>query len=158
MRTAPPRSESNELESSEPARVDVVARATEPTRPIQLSTNEPGPHVVRGDATRLRQALDNLLTNIREHTPDRTPARIKIERTGGQITISVTDQGPGMSPEDAGHAFERFYQAAGDNAQRGTGLGLAITAAITEAHQGRIDLDTRLGHGATFTIHLPAAD
>ncbi|MGI9659107.1 MAG: sensor histidine kinase, partial [Gaiellaceae bacterium] len=135
-----------------------AARAVEPTRPIKLDVMGNGGIHIRGDAARLRQAIDNLLANVRAHTAPEAGASVRVGAADGQVTIEVADEGPGMSDEDARHAFERFYQAAGSSARSGTGLGLAITAAIVEAHHGRIGLSTDLGVGTTFTITLRVAD
>jgi two-component system OmpR family sensor kinase len=75
------------------------------------------------------------------------------------VTVVVADAGPGMTDEEAAHAFDRFWQAGGDTsaAGRGAGLGLSIVADIVAAHGGEIRLDTAAGEGATFTISLPRA-
>lgn len=72
----------------------------------------------------------------------------------------MADDGPGMTVEEAAHAFDRFWQAGGDTGagSRGTGLGLAIVSEIVAAHRGTIRLDTAPGLGATFTITLPAVE
>jgi two-component system OmpR family sensor kinase len=72
----------------------------------------------------------------------------------------VADDGPGMTAEEASHAFDRFWQAGGDTGDggRGTGLGLAIVSEIVAAHGGTIRLDTEPGAGARFTITLPAVE
>ncbi len=75
------------------------------------------------------------------------------------VVLEVTDQGPGMLPEQAEHVFERFYR--GDQARTrksgGTGLGLAIVAALVAAHGGSVGLKTAPGKGATFRVTLPLA-
>ena len=75
------------------------------------------------------------------------------------VVLEVADRGPGMSPEQAEHVFERFYR--GDQARTrkagGTGLGLAIVAALVAAHGGTVTLNTAPGQGATFQITLPLA-
>ena len=78
----------------------------------------------------------------------------------GWAVLSVSDQGPGLAPQDAQRVFERFYRA--DSARTrsrrgGTGLGLSIVAALTAAHGGTAELDTAPGSGATFRIRLPLA-
>jgi two-component system OmpR family sensor kinase len=75
-------------------------------------------------------------------------------------TLTVADDGPGMRPDDAAHAFERFWQAepTACHPRRGTGLGLAIVAELVAAHGGTITLDTSPGAGTSFTITLPTAD
>jgi two-component system OmpR family sensor kinase len=73
--------------------------------------------------------------------------------------LEVADEGPGLTPEQASRAFERFYRAEGSRARThgGTGLGLAIVAAIAEAHGGKVTLDTAPGQGARFRVELPLA-
>ena len=135
-----------------------AAGAVEPDRPIRVDVGE-GPVEVLGDAHRLRQVIDNLLANIREHTPAGTPASVHVGATETAVTVVVADEGPGMTEDEAAHAFDRFWQAGGDTtaAGRGAGLGLSIVADIVTAHGGDIRLDTAAGGGATFTISLPAA-
>jgi two-component system OmpR family sensor kinase len=134
-----------------------AAGAVEPDRPIRVDVGE-GPVEVLGDANRLRQVVDNLLANIREHTPAGTPASVRVGATEKSATVVVTDEGPGMTEEEAAHAFDRFWQAGADasSAGRGTGLGLSIVADIVAAHGGEIRLDTEPGRGAAFTVTLPA--
>jgi two-component system OmpR family sensor kinase len=141
--------------------LDTVASAgaVEPDRPIRVELGE-GPAEVQGDPNRLRQVLDNLLANVREHTPPGTPASVRLVATDADVALVVADEGPGMTADDASHAFDRFWQAEADasSARRGTGLGLSIVAEIVAAHRGEIRLDTAPGQGATFTITLPRAD
>jgi two-component system OmpR family sensor kinase len=134
-----------------------AAGAVEPDRPIRVDVGD-GPVEVEGDAHRLRQVIDNLLANIREHTPAGTPASVQVGATDATVSVIVADEGPGMTPEEAAHAFDRFWQAGADaaTAGRGTGLGLSIVSDIVAAHGGEIRLDTEPGRGAAFTITLPA--
>ena len=135
-----------------------AAGAVEPDRPIRVAVGE-GPVEVVGDAHRLRQVIDNLLVNIREHTPAGTRASVRIVATDDAVTLVVADEGPGMTDEEAARAFDRFWRAGGDtsSAGRGAGLGLSIVADIVAAHDGEIRLETAAGAGATFTIALPPA-
>jgi len=141
-----------------------AAEAVGPDWPITL---EADPSVeVLGDPVRLRQVLDNLLGNVRAHTPAGTQVTVRVSRAGGsgdgppgRGVLEVADEGPGLSPEDAARVFERFYRTDVSRSRRsgGTGLGLAIVAAIVEAHGGDVSLRTSPGHGARFTIELPLA-
>lgn len=72
--------------------------------------------------------------------------------------VTVTDDGPGMDPDQAAHAFERFYRADPSRSRLhgGTGLGLSIVQAIVGAHGGRVEATSTPGEGTTFTVHLPA--
>ncbi|WP_053755095.1 sensor histidine kinase [Streptomyces sp. MMG1533] len=134
-----------------------------------------------GDPHRLRQIVENLLSNARTHTPAGTRVHVRVgttevgPRTGGVdrpgrtsaspplperlpiSVIEVADEGPGLAPVDAEHVFERFYRAdpARSRAQGGSGLGLSIAAAIAEGHAGRLELDTGPGEGCTFRLVLP---
>ena len=116
-----------------------------------------GPVELMGDRDRLRQVLDNLLDNVRVHTPSGTPVRVTVESNHREVVLSVADAGPGLSSEVAGRMFERFYR--GDPARsRGTGgagLGLSIVSAIVEAHGGTVSAANADGGGAAFEVRLP---
>ena len=132
-----------------------AARAMEPARPLTLDST---PVTVTGDAERLRQVVDNLLANVRAHTPADAAAIVRVRREGGDAVLEVEDRGPGLDAERAAHAFERFYR--GDPSRSrdlgGSGLGLAIVAAIVQAHGGSVQLESRPGAGTTFRVTLPS--
>ena len=143
------------------------AQVVEPDRIITLDVD--GPVQVIGDAVRLRQVLDNLLVNIRTHTPPGTPATVGVhldaagDATSGtnghgpRAVLVVKDEGPGMTEEQAARAFERFYRVDPSRARTsgGVGLGLSIVSAIVGAHEGTVTVDSTPGEGATFTVTLP---
>jgi two-component system, OmpR family, sensor kinase len=132
------------------------ARAVDPDRPVELTA--PPEVVVPGDAVRLRQVLDNLLANVRRHTPPGTPATVDVSLTGGHATIDVTDQGPGVPAEHRERVFERFYRTDGTRSREGggAGLGLSIVAAVVTAHDGTVTVTSPPGGGAMFRVRLPA--
>jgi two-component system, OmpR family, sensor kinase len=134
-----------------------MAQALEPNRPIALETEDA---VVIGDRERLRQIVDNLLANVRTHTPAATPVSVAVRRDNSAARISVTDAGPGLDPNQLAHVFERFYRADASRARAsgGVGLGLSIVAAVAQAHGGTVTASSEPGAGATFTIALPLAD
>jgi two-component system OmpR family sensor kinase len=131
-----------------------AARVVEPGRPIELSAE---PATVTGDAARLRQVLDNLLSNARAYTPAGTPVSVGLHRVDGKVELSVADHGPGLADDQAARVFERFYRADSSRtrASGGTGLGLSIVAAVTEAHGGTAEARQTPGGGATFVVTLP---
>jgi two-component system OmpR family sensor kinase len=104
--------------------------------------------------------FDNLLSNVRAHTPPGTTAVIEIAQVGTEAVCRCTDDGPGISEEDAGRIFERFYRAdpSRSRASGGAGLGLSIVAAIVAAHQGTVAAAPAPGGGVVFTIRLPLLD
>jgi two-component system OmpR family sensor kinase len=132
-----------------------ASHAVEPGRPQTLEAN--GVVTVTGDAERLRQVIDNLLANVRAHTPAAAAAIVRVRRDGTNAVLEVEDDGPGLGAEQAAHVFERFYR--GDPSRSrdhgGAGLGLAIVAAIVEAHDGTVAVDTEPGAGTTFRVTLP---
>jgi two-component system OmpR family sensor kinase len=134
-----------------------TAQTVDPDRPIELSAEREV--VVTGDRDRLRQIVDNLLANVRAHTPAGTPASVSVTRRNGTAEIAVTDSGPGLDEEHLEHVFERFYRADPSRARAsgGIGLGLAIVAAVAEAHGGTVSASSRPGQGTTFSISLPLA-
>jgi two-component system, OmpR family, sensor kinase len=134
------------------------ARVVEPGRTIEVASVPNA--MVTGDRARLRQVVDNLLANVREHTGPTTRVTIRLEAYRRDVVLVVADEGPGMTEADATRAFDRFWQAAAtdDHPRRGTGLGLAIVADLVAAHGGEVGLDTGPGAGTRVTIRLPAAD
>jgi signal transduction histidine kinase len=116
---------------------------------------------VNADAERLRQIIDNLIGNAIQHTPAGTPAAVSVRgEPAGSGLLTVADQGPGMTREQASHVFERFYRTddARTRARGGAGLGLAIAASLATAHGGELTVDTEPGHGAAFHLRLPQAE
>jgi two-component system OmpR family sensor kinase len=134
-----------------------AAHAVDPGRPLGSALDEA---VVVGDRDRLRQVVDNLLANVRAHTPPATPAHVSVSRNGRSAILEVTDEGPGLAEEQAEHVFERFYRTDSSRARAsgGVGLGLSIVAAVAEAHGGRASVESEVGTGTTFRIELPLAD
>jgi two-component system OmpR family sensor kinase len=159
------------------------AKAREPDRPVTLVPGDDAVHVL-GDEHKLRQVVTNLVTNALAHTPAGTPVRLTVgphapstldEPPVAQAGVNelrhtalgileVHDDGPGIAADQAVHVFDRFHSADPGRTdphrirnRGGTGLGLAITAAILEAHNGRIELRTVPQHGTTFRVLLPLA-
>ena len=118
------------------------------------------PVEVNADPLQLRQVLDNLLANIRSHTPEGTKTIVRVEKIDGSAQIVVTDNGPGMDPGDAERIFERFYRADPARARThgGTGLGLSIVSAIVGAHGGTVSASSAPGQGLSVTLRLPASE
>ena len=112
--------------------------------------------VLAADPGRLRQILYNLLSNAIKYTGDGGSIRVTGWRLGAEVRIAVQDSGVGIAADDQVRAFEEFRQV-GDASQHqsGTGLGLALTRRLVEAHGGRIELESDLGVGSTFTVVLP---
>ena len=132
-----------------------LERTLEPGRPLESALE---PLVVAGDRDRLRQVIDNLLSNVRSHTPPDSALAVRLARDNGWALLSVEDSGPGMDEGQLSHVFERFYRADPSRARSsgGAGLGLAIVAAVVEAHGGRVDAKSEPGQGTTFHVRLPA--
>ena len=130
------------------------ARAVEPEREITLAAE---PLAVLGDHDRLRQIVDNLLANVRAHTPAASPVHVTVARDNGNATIEVADSGPGLSDDDRDRVFERFYRADDSRSRStgGVGLGLSIVAAVAAAHGGTVDAQSGPDGGAVFRITLP---
>jgi two-component system OmpR family sensor kinase len=133
-----------------------AARVLEPGRPITIDIERAA---VVGDRDRLRQVVDNLLANVRAHTPADTKTTISVHRVDGNAVLEVRDEGPGLPADVVERVFERFYRADPSRARAsgGAGLGLAIVAAVAEAHGGHADVEARDGTGSTFRIALPLA-
>lgn len=111
-----------------------------------------------GDSLKVYQAVLNLVVNAAIHTPAGTPITISASSDSENMNIKVRDLGPGLTPEQQSKVFERFYRVDQSRTRSGTegsGLGLSIVQAIMEAHHGRVEVESELGRGTTFTLTFP---
>jgi two-component system OmpR family sensor kinase len=132
-----------------------AARIVDPRHAITIDVPT-DPVLVMGDGHRLRQAIDNLLTNVRVHGGPDATATVRIERRGGDAVVSVLDDGPGVDAADVDRLADRFFRShpARQQGRPGTGLGLSIVSAVVAGHDGSIEL-TSNGDGFTATLRLP---
>ncbi len=129
------------------------ARTVDPGRPIELWAPEEVP--VSGDDVRLHQLVHNLVDNALAHTPAGTPVQVGVTVQGHEAMLQVRDRGPGMTPEQAQHVFDRFYRGDTDRLDGGSGLGLFIVATLARTFGGSARVDTVVGEGSNFTVVLP---
>jgi signal transduction histidine kinase len=120
---------------------------------------EPDLPLVECEPDRIRQILVNLVTNAHEYSPENASIQVSARVADAAVQIDVTDNGPGIPPEQVEHIFERFVRGDAGITQRvgGTGLGLAISKSLVELHGGTITVDSEVGRGSTFTVRLPVA-
>jgi signal transduction histidine kinase len=111
------------------------------------------------DRDRLTQVMGNLLSNALHYVPRGGHIGVEIRREDDEVVVSVIDDGPGVSPEDLPHVFERFWRAdpARQRATGGSGLGLSIARYVVEAHGGRIWAEPTPGGGLAVRFSLPVA-
>ncbi|MGW7297576.1 sensor histidine kinase [Streptomyces sp. NPDC054829] len=132
-------------------------RASHPDHPLTVL---PGPATLtaRVDPQRIRQVLDNLLTNASVHTPPGTEVSVAVSAAEGTARIRIADAGPGIPAADRERVFDRFYRVdkARSRDRGGSGLGLAVAASLVRAHGGGIDLASEPG-ATVFTVSLPTA-
>lgn len=109
------------------------------------------------DEGRIEQVIINFINNAIRYAPESKLIYIGYEKSGSKIKISVTDQGPGISPEKLPYLFERYYQVKNNKSgDAGLGLGLYICSEIIKKHNGEIGVESALGKGSTFWFTLPA--
>ncbi len=141
---------------------DLIQRAVERFRQqtnkhrllLELPVNFP---VIQGDETRLRQVLDNLISNAIKYSPDGGDIQVGGKVGAHDITIYVRDHGVGLNEQDRQRVFDRFFRVDGTLSRKtqGTGLGLYLSRAIIEAHKGFIGVESKPGQGSTFYFTLP---
>ena len=135
----------------------VSARAAGPDHPISITKPDEDFYIL-GDPDRIHQVVANLLANARTHTEPGTQIRVSVSHATEGATVSVADDGPGLSGEDQERIFERFFRADPSRArshEEGSGLGLSIVDAVMRAHGGKVSVSSSLGEGATFTLFFP---
>ena len=114
--------------------------------------------VIEADRTHLANVFHNLIDNAIKYSPEAPRITVRSEDLrSGNIRVSVTDEGVGMSREDQGQIFEKFYRVHTGNRHdvKGFGLGLSYVKAVVEAHGGQVSVDSALGRGSTFAVELP---
>ncbi|CAN5472861.1 hypothetical protein BH10BDE1_BH10BDE1_26030 [soil metagenome] len=113
---------------------------------------------IKFDVDLIRQVLSNLVENAIKYSPEKTSILVSSEERDGWIVVQVADQGPGIPDDELPHIFMKFYRSrnAKGSAIKGSGLGLYLAKYFVELHKGRIQVDSTLGQGSTFTVELPA--
>lgn len=127
-------------------------------RDLRVVLDVPHPDValvVQGEVVRLERVLDNLVGNAAKFSPDGRTVTVRLERDGADAVIRVIDEGPGIDPGRHEAVFALFHREEGTAHVPGVGLGLAIVRQLVDLHGGSVDLDSALGHGATFVVRLP---
>ena len=134
-----------------------VAQTRTASRQHTIRRRAPGkPLIGTWDPDRLSQILQNLLSNAVKYSPDASEIQVVVERSASEASVSIRDQGLGISPEALPRLFDRFYRGHAAGGQvGGLGLGLAIVKGLVEAHGGQISVESAPGQGSTFRFTLP---
>lgn len=134
---------------------EVVAdgSTTDPHRTIAVKI--PGSVVVQGDPSGLRRVVTNLVNNALRYTPHDAAVEVRLSVKGDVVMLEVEDSGPGMTHEEASHAFDRFWRADASRSRSGTGLGLPIVRSIVVAHAGGVILQSDSVAGTRVMVTLP---
>ena len=126
---------------------------------VTVEANIPdGLPLISADSEALGSAVHNLLDNAVKYSPDKNTVWLDAEAEAGEVWIIVRDKGIGISESDCKHIFDRFYRADGEISKqiKGAGLGLSLVHYIVTAHGGRIECESQVGEGSTFSIRIPA--
>jgi signal transduction histidine kinase len=124
-------------------------------KPVSVTFAD-GPDVtISGAPDRLRQVFANLLDNAIKYTPAGGHVAAAVSREGDEAIVRIEDTGVGIAPTDLPRIWERLYRADRSRSERGLGLGLSLVKAYVEAHGGRIEATSELGHGSVFVVRLP---
>jgi signal transduction histidine kinase len=115
---------------------------------------------ISGDGDRLAQLFDNLISNAIHYTPEGGRVEARLHSVNGHVLIEIEDSGIGIPAAEQEFLFDRFFRASTANAAAlpGVGLGLTISKAITEAHRGKLGVESEQGVGTTFRVELPLGD
>jgi len=138
---------------------DEALRADQHHLTVRTAASDDDDVWVAGDPGELLQLVANLVNNAMKYSHDGGPVDLALRRDGDRVVFTCTDRGLGMSGADREQLFGEFFRSPDPEARErpGSGLGLAIVARIVARHEGRIEVESTLGHGSTFTVTLPAA-
>jgi len=154
----PPRERVSTTDLARAAIAGSVAEARD--RDVEVETAFPAEDLfVLGDEDALRRGVANLVANAIKHGGEENAVKVSVEGLSGEVSISVSDRGPGIPSSEVPHLFEAFYRGrrARERQVRGSGLGLSLVQQIAREHGGRVEVDTRPGAGSRFSIILPMA-
>ena len=135
-----------------------IASGMAANKEITLNAKDPPKGtVILGDDSKIKQIVVNLLSNAVKFTPEGGKVCLKASTVGDELCISVTDTGIGIDPQYHKQIFDQFDQGPPEVARKyeGSGLGLPLAKEQVELHGGRLRLESALGQGSTFTVHLP---
>jgi signal transduction histidine kinase len=136
--------------------VELYAEVAE-AKPVTLSVDATVAAPVLADATRLRQAIANLVDNAVKYTPAGGRATVRVAVEGNDAVVTVIDTGPGVPAAEQARVWERLYRGDASRSQRGLGLGLSLVRVIVEAHGGKATVRNGAEGGAVFEVRLPVA-
>ena len=133
----------------------LAPKAEEKKQKLDLSV-DPSAGVVIGDARRLRESIEHVLRNAVSYTPERGKIRVSAQGDEEAVTLTIADNGPGISDEEQGQVFQRFHRIGGTmRGDAAFGLGLPLTRQFVEAHGGKVELKSANGKGTTVTMIVP---
>jgi signal transduction histidine kinase len=114
--------------------------------------------LIHADPIRIERIINNILDNAAKYSPKGTDIKISVQQKDGCLLIAVSDQGPGLSPENQARLFEPFQRLPSSENIKGFGLGLIVCKRLVETHGGRIWVESEPGRGSTFFFTLPIGE
>jgi signal transduction histidine kinase len=122
---------------------------------VRLSADAPEHCIIHADRIQIERLLSNLLSNAVKYTPAGGDVHVLVEGGSQQTCLVVEDTGAGIAAEHLPHIYDRFYRVPSADPEKGLGLGLSFVAWIVKAHEGTIEVNSRLGAGTRFEVNLP---
>lgn len=147
--------DTNILQIVQTAKSDIDVLYKQKAHSIEIVDETKGNTKIKVDKMYMRNVLRNLLENAMKYSNEGTIVNVLIQKKDDLLSISIKDNGWGISRKDQKHIFDQFYRVAHPNGPRGFGIGLSAVKYIVEAHHGKVAVQSELGKGSIFTITLP---
>lgn len=147
--------DTNILQIIQIAKSDIDVLYKQKKHSIEIADETKGNINIKVDEMYMRNVMRNLLENALKYSDEGTIVNVLIQKKGDQLSISVKDNGWGISRKDQKHIFDQFYRVPHHNVPKGFGIGLSAVKYIVEAHNGKVTVQSELGKGSVFTITLP---